>query len=345
MLSRKEVDSIDSSGLHEYYENWPTYFQEAIKIKVSLPNEFKPDHIIYAGLGGSAAPGDILKNWLSHSLNIPFIVLKDYDLPEFVGKNDFVLAVSCSGETEEVSEVVKVAIKKRCKIATITSGGNLEKLSIKNSIPYTKIKNLIVSRASFPYLFYPTANILKEINLLGGVETQLYSSIQAIKEAQQYFVADTIIEKNPSKQLATKISDKIPIIYVSSENRKVAVRFQASLNENAKMFAHVSIIPELCHNEVEIWTKNISRQFKPLFIRHNEESSKITKRFKVMKQIIESAGLEVYEIWEKGNDYLSRTMRTLYLLDYATIYTAILRNEDPLGTPGIDTVKRKMLEQ
>jgi hypothetical protein len=95
---------------------------------------------------------------------------------------------------------------------------------------------------------------------------------------------------------------------------------------------------------VEIWTRNTSRQFKPLFLRHPEESSKISKRFKVMKQIIEDAGFEVYEIWEKGKDYLSRTMRTLYLLDYASIYTAILRKEDPLETPGIDTVKRKILD-
>ena len=345
MLSRQYVNAVDSSGLHEYYEKWPTYFQDALNIKISQPSEFYPNRVIYAGLGGSAAPGDILKNWLSPVLNIPFIVLKDYDLPEFVGKKDLILAVSCSGDTEEVIKVVNDALKKKCKIAVISSGSKLEKFCKKNAISYTKIKNLVVSRASFPYLFFPAANILKELNLLGNVEAQLTSSIQAVNELQQDIIVDTPIEKNPSKELATKIFNGFPIIYVSAENRKVAVRFQASLNENAKMFAHVSIIPELCHNEVEIWTTNASRQFKPLFIRHHEESYKISKRFKVMKQIIEDAGFEVYEIWEKGKDYLSRTMRSLYLLDYATIYTAILRNEDPLGTPGIDTLKRKMQEQ
>ena len=345
MLSRQDVCAVDSSGLHEYYEKWPTYFQDALNLKISQPGEFYPDRVIYAGLGGSAAPGDILENWLSPVLKVPFIVLKDYDLPEFIGKKDFVLAVSCSGDTEEVFKVANDALKKGCKIAAISSGGRLEKFCIQNSIPYTKIKNLCVSRASFPYLFYPTINILKELNLLGDVEKQLNSSKQAIKELQQDIVVDTPIEKNPSKELATKIFNGFPLIYVSAENRKVAVRFQASLNENAKMFAHVSIIPELCHNEVEIWTKNTSRQFNSLFLRYSEESSKISKRFKVMKQIIEDAGFEVYEIWEKGNDYLSRTMRSLYLLDYASIYTAILRNEDPLGTPGIDALKRKMQEQ
>tara|TARA_B100002003_G_scaffold250386_1_gene289646 strand:- start:527 stop:1564 length:1038 start_codon:yes stop_codon:yes gene_type:complete len=344
MLSRQDICAVDSSGLHKYYEKWPSHFQDALHLKISQSDGFHPSRILYAGLGGSAAPGDILKNWLEPILKIPFIVIKDYDLPEFVGKNDFVLGVSCAGDTEEVLKIMNDALKKGCKIAAISAGGRLEKFCEKNTISYIKIKNLCVSRASFPYLFYPAANILKELCLIGEIEKQLDSSKQAVKELQQDIVVNTPIEKNPSKELATKIFNGFPLIYVSAKNRKVATRFQASLNENAKMFAHVSNIPEICHNEVEIWTRNTSRQFKPLFLRHPEESSKISKRFKVMKQIIEDAGFEVYEIWEKGKDYLSRTMRTLYLLDYASIYTAILRKEDPLGTPGIDIVKRKMLD-
>jgi len=344
MLSDEAISTIDSSELCGYYEKWSTYFQDALNLKISQLDRFYPNRIIYAGLGGSAAPGDILKNWLSPVLNIPFIVIKDYDLPEIVEKKDFVLAVSCSGDTEEVLNIVNDSIKKGCKIAVITSGGDLEKFCIKNIVPFTKIKNLAVSRTSFPYLFYPAANILKELRLLGSIENQLITSIQAVKEIQQDIIIDTPIEKNPSKALAKKICNGFPIIYASAENQNVAVRFQASLNENAKMFAHVSIIPELCHNEVEIWTKNASRQFKPIFIRHQEESSQISKRFKVMKQIIEEAEFEVSEIWEKGNDYLSRIIRSLYLLDYASIYTAILRKEDPLVTPGVDAVKRKMQE-
>ena len=96
MLSVKEVEFIDSAGLYKYYEKWPIYFHNALNLKIKQPVNFSPDRIIYSGLGGSAAPGDILKNWLSYILDIPFLVLKDYDLPAFVGKNDLVLAVSCS---------------------------------------------------------------------------------------------------------------------------------------------------------------------------------------------------------------------------------------------------------
>ena len=109
------------------------------------------------------------------------------------------------------------------------------------------------------------------------------------------------------------------------------------------MFAHTAILPELSHNEVEIWNKNASKLLKPVFIRHPEEPPpKIAKRFKIIKQIIEDAGFEVNEVWETGNNHLNRLLRSLYLLDYTAIYTAILREEDPSKTPNTETVKRNM---
>jgi len=344
MLTVEEVESIDSLGLYKYFEDWPNHCQKALNLQIKHTINFNPSRIIYSGLGGSAAPGDILKNWLSSILKIPFIVLKDYDLPEYVGRQDLVLAVSCSGDTEEVLQVTKNALNRGCNILTISSGGMLEDFSIKNSIPFTKITRLKVSRASFPYLFYVSENILKKLELIKDVEKQLYSSTLSIKEIQKEISVHTPINKNPAKKLASKIYDGIPIIYVSAENRKIATRFKASLNENAKMFAHSAIIPELCHNEVEIWNNKATKLLKPLFIRHSNESTIITNRFKVMKEIIEDAGFEVIEFWETGKDYLSRLLRSLYLLDYTSIYTAILNNENPLETIRIDSVKRKMLK-
>ncbi len=344
MLTVEEVESIDSLGLYKHLEEWPNHCQKALNQQIKHSININPSRIIYSGLGGSAAPGDILKNWLSSILKIPFIVLKDYDLPEYVGSQDLVLAVSCSGDTEEVLQVTKNALNRGCNILTISSGGMLEDFSKKNNIPFTKITRLDVSRASFPYLFYVSANILKKLELIKDVEHQLYSSALSIQEIKKEISVHTPINKNPAKTLANKIYDGIPIIYVSAENRKLATRFKASLNENAKMLAHSAIIPELCHNEVEIWSNKASKLLKPLFIRHSKESTIITNRFKVMKEIIEDTGFEVIEFWETGKDYLSSLLRSLYLLDYTSIYTAILNNENPLETPRIDSVKRKMLK-
>lgn len=342
MLSSQEVESVDSLGLYKQFEDWPNHFQKAFNLRINCPNNINPSRIIYAGLGGSAAPGDVLKNWLSSIIKIPFLVLKDYELPEFVGNQDLVIAVSCSGDTEEVIHITKNAIKKNSKILTISAGGKLEKFSEQNNIPHTKIKRLQVSRASFPYMFFASANILKKLNLLKNVEAQLYSSSISIQNTQKEISVNTPLQKNLAKKIANKIYDGIPIIYVSAENRKLATRFKASLNENAKIFAHSAIIPELCHNEVEIWNSQTSKLLKPIFIRNSNESIIISKRFNIMKEIIENTGFQVTEFWETGKNYLSSLLRSVYILDYISIYAAVLKKENPMETPQIDNVKQKM---
>lgn len=342
MLSVKEVDAIDSSGLYKDYEEWPNHCKVASTVKINQPLNYSPKNIFFVGLGGSGAPGDILKNWLSPILNIPFIVLKNYELPKFVGKKDLIIIVSCSGNTEEILHVIDSAYRKDYKIEAIFSGGILEKFCIKNNISFTKIKKLRAPRSSFPYLFYTVAAILKKMNLLNKVEKQLISSVISIKDMHKKISIHTPINKNPAKTLATKIYNGLPIIYVSSNNSGLAERFKALLNENAKMLVHTAIIPELCYNEIEIWKKNDSRNYIPIFIRNSEESPKIIKRFKLIKEIINDANYQVNEIWETGKDFLSQTLSTLYFLDYVSIYTAILRKEDPQKTISLDKIKKSI---
>ncbi|MFQ6135517.1 MAG: bifunctional phosphoglucose/phosphomannose isomerase, partial [Nitrososphaerales archaeon] len=324
------------------YEEWPKHCEEALNLRVATPDITNVKQVIYAGMGGSAASGDILKDWLTPVLDTPFTVLKDYHLPRSAGKNYLVLVVSCSGDTEEALNVAKEALKRGCSVAAVSSDGLLERVCSKNGVPFTKVKRLSVPRSSLPYLFYPSANILKETIGLGEAAGQLASSVSNVKSLYREIGVDSPIEENPAKEMAAKIFDGVPIIYASAANRGVAIRFKASLNENAKMVAHTAAIPELCHNEVEGWTERVSSIFRPVFIRHPEESSEISKRFEVVKEIVEAAGFEVYELWETGENHLGRTLRSTYLSDYVSIYAAVLRKEDPIVTLNIDTMKRRL---
>jgi len=339
MLSIVEVEEIDRSGLYMDFEKWPTHCEEALKKTVSTPEARGVNRIIYAGMGGSAIPGDILKCWLTDKIDSPLIVLKDYYLPKFVGKEDLVLAVSCSGDSEETVNVAKQALERGCKLATVSSGGLLEKLSIRNKIPHTKITRLSVSRSSLPYLFYPSANILSEMGAASNIFNQLDNSVEGIKALSGNISANSSFEKNPSKKIASKIFDGLPTIYASDTNSCVATRFSASLNENAKMISHTASMPELCHNEFETWSNQIIPSIRPVFVRSPDEPLNIYRRFEFVKDIIQKSGFEVIEHSATGVDHLTRLMRSIYLLDYVSIYAAVLRKLDPIATPRIDSVK------
>ncbi len=341
LTQEEEVETIDVSGLYKDYEEWPKHCEESVKIPVEIPDIAQINQIIYVGMGGSAASGDLLRDWLTPIINLPFTVIKDYNLPKSADKQTLVIAVSCSGDTEETLSAANQAYERGCRIAAVSSGGRLEQFCRKNSIPFTKTKKLRVPRSSLPNLFYPAANILKETGLINKVTNQIPTSVSTVKQLYSEVRAANS-SGNPAKELAVKIADTLPMIYCSAVNEGATNRFRASLNENAKIQAHVAVIPELCHNEVEGWTKRTSRICLPVYVRSKEEIPENAARFEAVKEMIEAAGFEVHEVWESGENSLSRIMRSVYLLDYTSIYTAVLRRTNPIGTPNIDAMKRRL---
>jgi glucose/mannose-6-phosphate isomerase len=342
MLSLLEVKKIDKSGLYKVYEDWPKYCKKAYEVEVNAPDASNVRKIIYAGMGGSATPGDILQDWLKDSINIPFYVVKDYHLPKFAGKDTLVLAVSCSGNTEETLSIVHESLKAGCKVATISSGGLLEKMSLKNNIPHNKVTFTLLSRASFPYIFYASSKIFVSCGFIKGLEDQISNSIKVVERVSKRISVEASIEENLSKKIALWLYDFLPVIYGSNLNRAVVIRFKNVLNENAKMHAIVDVLPELCHNEIVAWEGAKDKALKPLFLRYKGEPPEVKVRFEILRELIKDAGFDVLEIYSQGEDRLSKIMSLLYILDFSSLYTAVLRGFDPSPTASIEKMKNRL---
>lgn len=342
MLSPSEVKKVDKSGLYKIYESWPELCKKAYETEVNVPDASNIEKIIYAGMGGSATPGDIFQDWLKDNIDIPFYVVKDYHLPKFAGNDTLVIAVSCSGNTEEILSVVRESLKARCKIATISSGGLLEKISLKYNIPYNKIVLTLLSRASFPQIFYVAIKIIASFGFIKGLEDQIPKSIMVVKDISKHISIEEPIGKNLSKKIATQFYDSLPLIYGSNLNRAVAIRFKNVLNENAKMHAIVDVMPELCHNEIVAWEGIKNKPLKPIFLRYKGEPPEVKARFEIFKELIEDTGFNVFEVWSKGNGCLSKIISLLYMLDFSSLYMAVLRGFDPSPTVNIEKMKNRL---
>ena len=117
---------IDKEHMIGVLDDYPNqihmgFFELAEKIKVE--GDF--NNIVFAGMGGSALPGDIIKTLLRDIAKIPIIVHKSYDLPKFVDKHTLLFVVSYSGNTEETLSMFLAALEKRCMTISITSNGSL----------------------------------------------------------------------------------------------------------------------------------------------------------------------------------------------------------------------------
>src|SRR5216683_2460756 len=63
--------------------------------------EERPRAIVVAGMGGSGIAGDVLAAVCGSGAPVQVITTHGYQLPGWVGAADLVIAVSCSGSTEE----------------------------------------------------------------------------------------------------------------------------------------------------------------------------------------------------------------------------------------------------
>jgi len=223
--------------------------------------DFSYDKIVFCGIGGSAAPGEVVK---ALNLKIPVLIARE-NLPDCVDEDTLCFVISYSGNTDETIKLYKQAEKKRCKIVIITSGGRLSK--VKEEI--ILIPKGYLPREAFVYLLFPVLNIL-------GAKYK-----QVIKEMRRF---DLDKPKKLARSLRGFGGSKIPIIHAASADfRFLSYRWQTFLNENSKVFAHSNFYPEIAHNEIEARREDGS-QVILLFDRKTKQvrrGSEITKPIEI----------------------------------------------------------------
>ena len=83
----------------------------------SLAADGRPRALMVCGIGGSAVAGDIIHAATIAQSPIPVLSHRGYALPAWVGALDVVIAVSCSGETEETLTI----LTRRCAAVVVSS--------------------------------------------------------------------------------------------------------------------------------------------------------------------------------------------------------------------------------
>ncbi len=136
----KELDRQDMLGVEERFVEQLTTAQGIVK-SVDYKNlknkSFKGIAIL--GMGGSGVSGDIIKNLVIDSCEIPVEVIKDYDLPAFIKEGWLVVAISYSGNTEETLSAIGEAFERNCDIMCISSGGKVMEIAAEKNKCLVKV--------------------------------------------------------------------------------------------------------------------------------------------------------------------------------------------------------------
>jgi glucose/mannose-6-phosphate isomerase len=362
MLDDKDsILSLDPSGSFQDELTFADNLRKAVKnVKaLDLPKQLQigcrticytnVNKVVFAGMGGSAIAGDVVKDWADGICTIPMEAVRSYHLPAYVDEDTLVFLVSYSGDTEETLSCMLDAAKKGCKIVCISSNGAMQRAAKALKLPILGLPKMAAARVSFPYLLAPIPYVLAKLNilLLDKVEKEMNEATKIVAKLTKEYAIDKPFDKNYAKQVALQIHGTVPVIYAYSQYRSVGLRFKTQVNENCKLPARCDAFPELDHNEIMSWeaSKLILKHYTLILLRGPEELEEVKTRIEVLKQKFFTKARGMIEIQAQGQTTLARMLHLLFTADMISLYLAVLLRRDPVASQTFQILKYRITER
>ncbi|MCX7918894.1 MAG: bifunctional phosphoglucose/phosphomannose isomerase [bacterium] len=344
----QKIEKIDQHNMGALLYDLAEQCQAAVTIGEQFKrnsNNTNITNILFAGLGGSAISGDLLRNYLAEQLAVPLVVSRNYTLPNFVGSTTLFIASSYSGNTEETLSAYDIAKKKKAQILCITSGGKLAERAVNDGFPVIIIPSGLPPRTAIGYSFFPALIALANLALIPEQTSAATEVIALLKRLREQYAPEVAMEQNLTKQIASRLYGKLPVIYASGDRfESIVMRWRCQINENSKCLANSQVFPELNHNEIVGWEvqKELMQKMHVIYIRDKEDHPQVQKRFQITRELIEEYADGITELWTIGNSLLARMWSVLYCGDYVSYYLAILNEVDPTPVTKINYLKEKL---
>jgi glucose/mannose-6-phosphate isomerase len=322
----------------------------------------RPRSIVVTGMGGSGVAGEVLAAVCGPGSASPVLAQHDYRLPGWVGAADLVIAVSCSGTTEETLSAAREAVRRGCPLVGVGRAGSpLAQLAEQARAPFIPVQPAGMPRFTLWGLAVPLMQIADRLGVADIPADALETAAAELERVSHLCRPDSESFVNPAKTLALELDGTLPMIWGSSPLTGVAAtRFACELNENAKYPAIPGVLPEANHNQVVVfdgpfapWSANgpqvlddeDPRPAVPLrlvLLRDSEEHPQVTRRREVSAELAGQHGIGVTELAAEGETALQRLAGLLQLIDYATVYLGIAIGVDPGPVAVIGELKERI---
>lgn len=305
----------------------------------------RPRAIVVAGMGGSGIAGDILSAVCGPGCPVKLESVHDYQLPGWVGAADLVIAVSCSGSTEETLEAANEAARRGCRLAAVGAAFSpLAELAAQARAPFVPVVSAGMPRSTLWGLSIPLVWIAQRFGL-ADIGPDTYEETASLLEdishrcrpASESFI-------NPAKVLAADLAGHLPMIWGTSPlTGVVAYRFVCQLNENAKHPGVAGRLPEAHHNQVVPFDGPVlPLPLRLVMLADSREHPKVARRREASMRLAEDRGIAVTHLAAEGDHPLRRLASLVQLIDYATVYLALGSGIDPSPIAAIQELKARV---
>jgi len=299
--------------------------------------------IVVTGMGGSALAALIAKVWLKNDIKVPFEVIRNYDLPAYVGQNTLVIASSYSGNTEETVSALEQAQARGSQIGVISDGGELTVIADGAKIAHVMLPGGLQPRMAVIYNLRALAALFENFGVVSNKSVEIADLSQWLGEQTAAWAPAIPTEHNYAKQLATQAVGKTPVFYGGALTAPAAYKWKISFNENAKNVAFWNEYPEFNHNEMLGWTSHpVEKPFAVFDLISPFEHPQILKRFEISDRLLSGMRPKATVVNLVGDSLIAQLLWASILADYVSIYVAVLNNVDPTPVVLIEKFKKEL---
>ena len=307
----------------------------------------RPRALVVAGMGGSAASGDVLGAVAGTRCPIPVLVHRGPGLPAWVGREDLVVGLSCSGRTEETLDAVATAVRRGARLVTIGAPDSPLEAAGAGALHLPVDAGGRQPRASLWSLATPLLLVGEAVGVTPGARPALGGAAAVLDGVAAVSAPGIPTASNRAKELAVHLAGGLPVLWgAPGVGAAVVNRFATQLAENAKLPSMAGALSEVHHNQLVAFDgpAALDHGLRLVLIADAEESATVEARVAQSQHAAGEAGVPVVVLRGSGPDPVSRLAGLVALIDFATVYLALMTGTDPTPVTAIDSLKARMAQ-
>lgn len=336
LLDRTLVDArIDGDPMIRAVRGLPDHFDLGWRAAADVARGFAGavDRVVVCGLGGSAFPADLVRV----AVDAPLAVSRDYAVRAPIDGRTLVVASSFSGNTEETLAAFEDARRRGARLVALTGGGRLAARAADLGVPVIRLERPFPGfqpRAATGMFVGALGRVLEDAGLTSGFAKTLAGLAERIRG-----LTDVETRATP---LAEALHGRIPIVLATAPLARSAARIiKIKLNENAKIAAFWSAIPEFNHNELVGFTRPHG-PFSAVILRDPTCAPRMARRVEMTARTLADSGVPVHPIELPSAPPIEQAFAALYLFDFVSCRLALQAGIDPNPVALIESFKASL---
>jgi glucose/mannose-6-phosphate isomerase len=285
-------------------------------------------------MGGSAIGGDLAAAALGNTLTRPLATVRGYELPSWATPEWTVLCSSYSGDTEETLACFDAAEALGARRIVASTGGELVERAREAGVPVIGLPGILQPRAAVAYMFASAA----EVAALAGAAPRVHTDVDA---AAAFLQEQTDPLRSRAAELAADLKGTGPVFTGADLTTPVARRWKTQVNENAKLPAFHSELPEADHNEICGWAGagSVGARLAGVFLEDSDQHPRERRRIALTAEAASADGAEALRVETVGETRVARLFWAVMLGDLLSLELASAHEVDPDAVEAIERFK------